>query len=52
MWSIHGTSSSPSIGGTAVREPVAMRIRSLVSSRSPTCTVRASAKVASPSITS
>ena len=52
MWSIQGTSSRPSTGGTAVREPVATRILSLVSSRSPTRTVRASAKLASPSITS
>ena len=38
-WSSQSTSSIPSTGGTAVREPVAIRIRSASSSRSPTRTV-------------
>ena len=37
-WSIQSISSIPSTGGTAVREPVAIRIRSASSSRSPTRT--------------
>ena len=38
-WSIQSTSSMPGTGGTAVREPAAIRMRSAVSSRSPTRTV-------------
>ena len=49
MWSIHGTPSMPSTGGTAVREPVETRIRSADSSCSPTLTVFASSKLAAPS---
>ena len=41
-WSIQSTSSMPGTVGTAVREPVAIRMRSAVSSRSPTRTVCAS----------
>ncbi len=48
MWSIQGTESSPARGGTAVREPVAIRIRSAPSARSPTRTVRGSTNDASP----
>ena len=48
-WSIQSISSMPSIGGTAVREPVAIRIRSARSSSSPTRTVRRSTNSASPS---
>ena len=47
-WSIQSTSSIPSTGGTAVREPVAIRMRSAWSTSSPTCTVCASTSVASP----
>ena len=39
MWSIQPASSIPSIGGTAVREPLAIRIRSDSSTMSPTRTV-------------
>ncbi len=48
MWSIQPTSSIPSIGGTAVREPVAIRIRSASSSCSSTRTVEGPARLASP----
>jgi len=47
MWSIQSTSPIPSIGGTAVREPVAIRIRSAWSSRPAARTVFASASSAS-----
>ena len=47
-WSTQSTSSIPSIGGTAVREPVAIRIRSPESSRPSTRRVRASTNVATP----
>jgi hypothetical protein len=49
-WSIHGTSSSPGTGGTAVREPVARRIRSDSSVRPSTRTLRASTSSAIPLI--
>ena len=51
-WSTQSISSMPSIGGTAVREPVATRMRSAVSSCSPTLTVCASTSAASPSCVS
>ena len=46
-WSIQPTSSRPSIGGTAVREPVAIRIRSVSSTWPPARTVRPSTSAAS-----
>ena len=51
MWSIQSTASMPGIGGTAVWPPVAIRIRSAVSSRSSTRTVRSSTNAASPGTT-
>ena len=48
MWSSQSISSIPSTGGTAVREPVATRIRSASSSRSPTRSVRGPMNVACP----
>ena len=47
-WSSQSISSIPSTGGTAVREPVAIRIRSASSSRSPTRSVCGPVNVACP----
>ena len=47
-WSIQSMSPMPSIGGTAVREPVAIRIRSALSSSSPTRTEPGPSSSASP----
>ena len=51
-WSIQSISSMPSIGGTAVREPVAIRIRSARSSSSPTRTEPGPSSSASPVVVS